>query len=83
MTIAIYGWSKGGLILAVQRCATTEDGADPRQVSVGFQRGVEQVLDRELLGEVGAGCLALSGPVRADNLVHGSDQQGCSLAVRP
>ena len=45
--------------------ASAEQRADPRQVRIdgGFERGVEQMLDRELLGEVRAGRLALPGLV--------------------
>ena len=45
--------------------ALPEQVADPGQVGIdgGFERGVQQVLDSELLGEVGAGGLALPGLV--------------------
>ena len=60
--------------------ALAEQRTDSGQMRVdgGLQRGVEQVLDRELLGEVRAGRLTLAGlvvdvdmPRRYDDLVAG------------
>ena len=62
--------------------ASAEQLADPGQVGVdgGFERGVEQVLDRELLGEVGAGGLALAGLVVDVDLPAGTTTSSPGLA---